>query len=166
MKLRRPELTDKQAVMEMMIEFKTSRSPHDGGFWQAEAFSYDDWIERNQEIEVGLGLSKDQVPAIQFVAFDAYNRAVGFLQLRLRLNDLLLEKGGHIGYSIRPTERGKGYAKEALRQGLKIAKEKNLQSVLVTCHVENVASRAVILANGGQLEDIRHKTERYWIDVE
>ena len=166
MELRRPQLTDKQSVVEMVAEFETHQSHHDGGFWKSGTFSYEDWLSRNQEMEVGLGLSKDQVPAIQFVAFDADNRAVGFLNLRLRLNESLLEKSGHIGYSIRPTERGKGYAKEALRLGLKTAKEKNLKNVLVTCHVDNMASRAVILANGGRLEDIRHKVERYWIDVE
>ena len=93
-------------------------------------------------------------------------QALGFLNLRLRLNDYLLEKGGHIGYSIRPSERGKGYAKESLRQGLQVAKDKNIHRALVTCSIKNPASRAVILANGGQLEDIRHETERYWVDLE
>ena len=50
--------------------------------------------------------------------------------------------------------------------GLQIAKEKNIHRVLVTCSIKNPASQAVILANGGQLEDIRHETERYWIDLE
>ena len=103
---------------------------------------------------------------IQLVSFDEAGQALGFLNLRLRLNDYLLEKGGHIGYSIRPSERGKGYAKESLRQGLQIAKEKNIHRVLVTCSIKNLASQAVILANGGQLEDIRHETERYWIGLE
>ncbi|KAA5776952.1 GNAT family acetyltransferase, partial [Pseudomonas aeruginosa] len=34
------------------------------------------------------------------------------------------------------------------------------------CSTENPASRAVILANGGQLEDICNETERYWIELE
>ena len=78
----------------------------------------------------------------------------------------MLNHAGHIGYSIRPSERGKGYAKESLRQGLQVAKDKNFHRALVTCSIKNPASRAVILANGGQLEDIRHETERYWIDLE
>ena len=82
-----------------------------------------------------------------------------------RLSDYLLEVGGHIGYSIRPSERGKGYAKKALRQGLKVAKEKNIKKALVTCSVNNPASRSVILANGGILEDVRNGVERYWIEV-
>ena len=116
--------------------------------------------------EMGINLPENRVPSIQFVSFDDVGRALGFLNLRLRLNEGLLNHAGHIGYSIRPSERGKGYAKESLRQGLQIAKKKNIKRALVTCSTENPASRAVILANGGELEDVRNGTERYWIDLE
>lgn len=164
--LRRPSQTDKEAVLEMMAEFEREQSAHDGGFWNPDNFVYEEWLEENLQEEAGLNIPENWVPAIQLVSFDEAGHALGFLNLRLRLNDYLLEKGGHIGYSIRPSERGKGYAKESLRQGLQVAKEKNIKRALVTCSTENPASQAVILANGGQLEDIRHETERYWIDLE
>ena len=164
--LRRPSQTDKEAILEMMAEFEREHSAHDGGFWNPDNFVYEEWLEENLQAEAGLNIPENWVPAIQLVSFDVAGQALGFLNLRLRLNDYLLEKGGHIGYSIRPSERGKGYAKESLRQGLQIAKEKNIHRVLVTCSIKNPASRVVILANGGQLEDIRHETERYWIDLE
>ena len=50
-----------------------------------------------------------------------------------------------------------------LQQGLELAQTKNIDRVLVTCDENNLASRAVIMANGGQLEDVREGTERYWI---
>ena len=116
--------------------------------------------------EMGINLPENRVPSIQYVLFDKSGHALGFLNLRLRLNEGLLNHAGHIGYSIRPSERGKGYAKESFRQGLQIAKEKNIKRALVTCSTENPASRAVILANGGKLEDVRNGTERYWIELE
>ena len=67
------------------------------------------------------------MPYIQLISFAADGQAVGFLNLRLRLNDYLLQEGGHIGYSIRPYARGKGLAKEQLRQGLQVAKSKNIK---------------------------------------
>ena len=166
MKLRRPTLADKEAILSMVAEFEATQSAHDGGFWGAENFDYEEWLEICHNKEMGIGLPENRVPSIQFVLFDKSGHALGFLNLRLRLNEGLLNYAGHIGYSIRPSERGKGYAKEALRQGLQVAKEKNIKRALVTCSTENLASQAVILANGGQLEDIRHETERYWIDLE
>ena len=166
MELRRPRLADKETVLEMMAEFEQTQSAHDGGFWDIENFSYEDWLETGRNKEMGIGLLENRVPSIQFVLFDESGRALGFLNLRLRLNEGLLNHAGHIGYSIRPSERGKDYAKEALRQGLQVAKEKNIHRALVTCSAENPASRAVILANGGVYEDNRNGTEHYWIDVD
>ena len=166
MELRRPTLEDKDAILEMIAEFEQVQSPHDGGFWDTENFVYEEWLETNMQKEMGINLPGNRVPSIQFVSFDDIGNALGFLNLRLRLNEGLLNHAGHIGYSIRPSERGKGYAKEALRQGLQIAKEKNIKRALVTCSTENPASRAVILANGGEMEDVRSGTERYWIDLE
>ena len=163
--LRRPRLADKETILEMMSEFEQTQSAHDGGFWDAEGFSYENWLETNLNKEMGINLPENRVPSIQFVLFDESGHALGFLNLRLRLNEGLLNYAGNIGYSIRPSERGKGYARETLRQGLQVAKEKNIKKALVTCSVNNPASRAVILANGGILEDVRNGVERYWIGV-
>lgn len=166
MRLRRPSLADKEAVLEMMADFDSHKERHDGAFWDLKDFTYEDWIISNQLLEAGIGLPEGWVPSIQLVSFDADGQALGFLNLRLRLNDALLLKGGHIGYSIRPSRQGQGYAKEQLKQALLLARKKNLSKVLVTCSQENPASRAVILANGGVLEDTSNQIERYWIELE
>ena len=56
MELRRPRLADKETVLEMMAEFERSQSPHDGGFWDTENFSYEEWLNSNQDKEMGINL--------------------------------------------------------------------------------------------------------------
>ena len=165
MDLRRPTEADEATILDMVAEFRMAKSADDG-FFGEEDFIYEDWLATIRAAELGLDLPADFVPYIQFVAFDQTGKALGFLNLRLRLNQALLERGGHIGYSIRPSERGKGYAKESLRQGLLEAAKKNIKSVLVTCSPSNEASRRTILANGGLYEDQRAGGERYWIDLD
>lgn len=162
MELRRPRLADQEAVLAMMAEFEQNKSSHDGGFWNLEDFDYQQWLMDSQLAEAGIGLPENWVPNIQFVAFDD-DKAIGFLNLRLALNDSLLETGGHIGYSVRPSEQGQGYATQILAEGIKQAHSKNIKRILLTCQQDNPASRQVILKNGGRLEDTRQGIERYWI---
>ncbi len=56
---------------------------------------------------------------------------------------------GHIGYSVVPWRRRRGYATEALRQMLDLARAEGLRAVDITTDLDNVASRRVIEANGG-----------------
>lgn len=88
---------------------------------------------------------------------------LGRLAIRHRLTRWLLELGGHIGYDVRPSARRKGYATDMLRDALPIAKQLGIEDVLVTCDVDNTASRRVIEKNGGRLEDERGGKLRFWI---
>ena len=165
MELRRPKLEDKEKILEMLADFEAAGSRQDGFFGGAD-FVYEDWLETIQLAEAGLGLPQGFVPYIQLISFAADGQVVGFLNLRLRLNDYLLQEGGHIGYSIRPSARGKGLAKEQLRQGLQVAKSKNIKRVLVTCDSDNAASRRTILSAGGVYENTIDRIQRYWIDID
>lgn len=99
------------------------------------------------------------------------NHYVGRLGLRHELNEMLQQFGGHIGYDIRPSMRRKGYGTRALALGLDEARKLGIDRVLVTCSEHNVASRKIIEANGGVLEDMvetpfrEELTCRYWIDL-
>ena len=103
--LRRPSQTDKEAILEMMAEFEREQSAHDGGFWNPDNFVYEEWLEENIQAEAGLNIPENWVPAIQLVSFDEADHALGFLNLRLRLNDYLLEKGAILAtLSVHPNE--------------------------------------------------------------
>ncbi len=112
-----------------------------------------------------------RVPSHTYMAIrKADNRLIGIIDLRHHINHPILGTwGGHSGYSVRPTERGKGYAKEMLRCNLINAKNLGIDKFLVTCHTNNLASRKTILANGGIYESTidvdSEKIERYWITI-
>lgn len=58
---------------------------------------------------------------------------------------------GHIGYAVVPWKQRRGYATEALRQLLPLAREVGLLYVEITTNPDNVGSQRVIEANGGVL---------------
>lgn len=99
------------------------------------------------------------------------DKVVGMVDIRHELNDYLRRFGGHIGYSIRPDERGKGYAKAMLGMTLPEAAKVGLEKVLITCDRDNEASRRTILAWGGVMEnEVWNEGEgcfvqRYWVEV-
>lgn len=75
---------------------------------------------------------------------------VGMLHLRFTEGEVT-QKFGHIGYSVRPTQRCKGYASEMLHLILQEARRHGLPAVELHCYEDNVASQKTMLRNGGFL---------------
>jgi predicted acetyltransferase len=123
-----------------------------------------DWKE-------GKNLPEGWVPGSTFWLVRGDNVIVGTSSLRHRLTEHLRNIGGHIGFNIRPSERGKGYGTAILALTLEKAKELGLKRVLVTCDDNNIASAKVIEKNGGILEDkysndkLEQHKRRYWIEL-
>ncbi|MDR7330601.1 GNAT family N-acetyltransferase [Corynebacterium guangdongense] len=97
--------------------------------------------------------------------------ASGYLgsgQLRHHLGtDYLRDRGGHIGYSVRPSARGNGYAHVILQGMLHEGRIRGLGRVMVSCLADNAASAATIRRAGGVLcdEDDQPGLLRFWISL-
>ena len=89
------------------------------------------------------------------------------IDIRHRLNEYLLQFGGNIGYSVRPSQRRKGYATEMLALALEECRKLGIDRALVTCDKTNIGSAKTIQKNGGVLENEVLEgdriTQRYWI---
>jgi predicted acetyltransferase len=88
---------------------------------------------------------------------------LGSIRIRHRLNEELLEEGGHIGYDIAPAHRRRGHGTAMLEAALPIAAVLGVDPALITCDNDNVGSRKIIEANGGVFEDERQGKLRYWV---
>ena len=89
----------------------------------------------------------------RFLEDEANGDLLGLFNFRHTLNANLKRFGGHVGYSVRPSARGNGYAKRLLRDAMEMARELGVGPMLVTCAPENVPSARVIEACGGSLQD-------------
>ncbi|MFD0704189.1 GNAT family N-acetyltransferase [Alloscardovia venturai] len=116
--LREPTVADKAAIEQMVADFEQENSAHDGGMWESGKFNFEQWLAMCEQSR--MNPPEGFVPAVEFVSFKD-GKAIGVLNVRLKLNEHLLNYGGHIGYGIRPSERRKGYAKEQLALGLESA---------------------------------------------
>lgn len=110
---------------------------------------YGGWLKK-LEADYNRVPDEERVPArTYFLVRESDGRIVGMINIRLALNEKLRRYGGHIGYSIRPTERGKGYNKINLYLGLKICEKYGIDSVFMDADLDNPASWKTMEALGG-----------------
>ena len=137
--------------------------------WERAQGNIAAYVQRLQDCSQGKGLKEGVVPESTYWLVRDGTTFVGFSRLRHRLVPALEHHGGHVGYAIRPSERGKGYGTRILALTLDKARERGLDRLLVTCDTDNAASVRVIEKNGGVLENqlISNRSgkmiSRYWI---
>ena len=131
---------------------------------------YDEWLKR-------VALWRDAETSPLNVPSDTYfslrksdNKIIGTIQLRHYLTEKLEKSGGHIGYGVRPSERGKGYGTRQLALVLEKAKALGISRVMISCDKDNPASAKTAMKNGGVLtreglDDKGIEEQTYWIEV-
>lgn len=160
-------------AFEYIKEFKEYNSEINGVGALDRYDNYEEWLAKLARDLDLANIPEGKVPAnTYFFVRSTDNKIVGMINIRHKLNDFLLREAGHIGYSIRPTERRKGYGSLMLSLALGKSKELGLDKVLITCDKINTGSARVIQNNNGILEnEIYSETfseviQRYWINLE
>lgn len=167
LELRQLTLNDESAFLDGLKLFE-SEDPHWYSFLWHDLQDYKKMLQILHNEHLGVELAPGRVAHTMYYAF-LNEKIIGRLSVRHELNDYLRARGGHIGYSIAPKYRRKGYAKEMFRQGLQICHSLKINPVLITCSEENLPSIKLIEHFGGILEntiqdpDNGENVRRYWI---
>ncbi len=169
LRLVRPSLAYEEQILAFRAECLAADGRHLMGVGGLDERGVPAWLELLEKKSKPETCPEGLVPDSQFLCLRAAdNRLVGMINIRHRLNEYLRDFGGHIGYIIRPGERGKGYAARQLQLGLIECAGLGIDPVLITCLDDNERSRRTILKGGGVYEDTRERDdgrrfERYWI---
>ena len=172
MKLIEPTIEYEKQLYDYRKEFINSGSSMDGTGSFTEYESPSEWLKKVEALKNTETVPEGFVPSTQFIFVrEEDNKIVGMIQIRHCFNEYLEKYGGHIGYSVAPSERLKGYGSLMLKLTLPYCKKLGLSRVLVTCVKGNNGSRKIILKNKGIYESTVYEPdkdvflERYWIDL-
>ena len=170
--LRKVRPSDLEAVKEFRAEFLRNNEHMDGTSGLARYEDPNDWYQWICNAEHKETCSPKWVPDTQFISIrNSDGKLVGMLDIRHERNDKIANYYGDIGYSIRASERKKGYAKMQLALALDICKAMGKERILITCVKDNIASAKTIQHCGGILEnevidpDDNAILQRYWITL-
>ena len=153
--LKKIEIEDKERVLDYIKELVANGSNRDG-LWYADSETYEKMLEnlKRHENTKFESFNQDVNPCIQYLLIrEEDDKMVGAVSVRPYLTKKLDESyGGNIGYSVRPSERQKGYATIGLNLAIKKCKEINPNGkIIVCCYKDNIGSRKTIIKNGGIL---------------
>ena len=151
--LEKPSLKRKDEALEYIKEILNVNKSDTDGTNKLKHYldNYDGWLEKIENDEKIIP-SEESVPSKTFFLIrENDNKIIGMIHIRLTLNKMLADIGGHIGYSIRPTERRKGYNKINLYLGLIECQKNGLDIIMLDCLKDNIGSSKTIEALGGYL---------------
>ena len=153
-----PTIEYDAGIQEFLRDMTENGSSMDGCASLKRCGSTREWLDRFEAFKSEENVPAGMTPCLQFIYVrEEDGKVLGMLQIRLRSNEIVEKYAGHIGYSVAPSERRKGYAAEMLRLSLPICAEIGLRRVLISCRPENEGSRRTILKNGG-----RYISTAYW----
>ena len=151
-RLVRPTLEHKEKALAYRQEhFDHGENIINGSELLDKTESYEEWLQSIKNNENPETVNPEWVVTDTFFVVDEQDEIVGIIDLRHTLNDFLKDFGNS-GYSVRPSQRQKGYATEMLRQVLDIARRAGLEELHLSVEKDNIPSIKTIVKNGGVYE--------------
>jgi predicted acetyltransferase len=166
MELVEPASVWRTAFLDMAREFEAAGEPR----YALAVRGFDAYLLELENDRHTEGQPDGWIPQTEFWLEDR-GSILGCVRLRLRLTAELEREGGHIGYDVRPSMRGRGCGTTLLRLALVEARARGIRRVRITCDADNVGSIKVIERNGGALagsaiSPASHTLVRqYWIEL-
>lgn len=169
LKLVKPSLDMKYEFQRMVMEYRSYGEKEYFKMYNNALDDFGGYLIKLEEQDKGIKLKEGFVPCATYWLIDNEKSVLGVIRIRKKLSsEILRDIIGNIGYDISPLKRDKGYGKIILKLGIEKAKKLNITPILVTCDVNNVASKKVIEENGGIFENEvndrwkKSKIRRYW----
>ena len=155
--LQLPALHHKAAAENFKNEFFEMQEQVIYGSALFDQMEYEPWLIHNVNNRNESAVNSGWVAATTFFAVRKRDqKIIGMIDIRHNLeNNFLTEYGGHLGYSVRPSERRKGYATEIMKLGLEYAKSLGIKKVMIACFEDNIPSIKTIEKCGGMLYETK-----------
>ena len=148
-KLIRPTLEMKEeALAYRQAHFDAGEYIISGSELLDQTEDYEEWVKGIEANTSPETVNPQWVLTDTFFAVDEAGKIVGIIDLRHELNDFLKDFG-NVGYSVKPSERRKGYATEMFRQIREIAKASGMKQLQMAVHRDNQPSVKTIVNAGG-----------------
>lgn len=157
-------INDEYEIYDMLQELPAEENGYQNSMYGKSYDEFKEWLISSERIRQGIGLENWMVPQSTYYLF-ANEKPVGIAKIRHHLTDALRQAGGHAGYSIRPSERNKGYGTILLELLIQEMKQLKIDRILLTIQNQNHASIKVALKNGGVIEEENDIRKYIWINT-
>lgn len=165
LKIRKLSIDDGRDIYEMLQELPSEENGFINSVKDKTFDEYKEWLKKAVKNSEQVGVVDGwKVPETIFWFFEN-NKPVGFGKVRHFLTDALLENGGNVGYTIRPSARNRGLGKQLLSFLIDGSKEIGVDKILLTIRNHNIQSIHVALANGGKIEKVTANKHYIWIEL-
>ena len=164
LRIRKLSIDDGRDIYEMLQELPSEENGFINPVKDKTFDEYKEWLKKAVKNSEQVGVVDGwKVPETIFWFFEN-NKPVGFGKVRHFLTDALLENGGNVGYTIRPSARHRGLGKQLLSFLIVGSKEIGVDKILLTIRNHNIQSIHVALANGGKIEKVTANKHYIWIE--